>query len=159
MYIAVLHPQIIGKHTLNAEGLFKRIKPKRRVAENHGVFMRKAFLCQAAPPPFQVSPWTQDAKIRKEGAGNGEIRWPLEEMPQFRRDVKQAAVCYESTDYPQRGPCRGGRGTPSVSRTRPRSASLTTLLSSRHEVGRDIVLTDRQLLFGFLEKLIPEGHL
>src|SRR5712691_6384875 len=60
---------------------------------------------------------------------------------------------------PSEVPCREGRGTPSVSRTRPRRASLTTLLSSRHEVGRDIVLTDRQLLFSFLEKLIPEGYL
>src|SRR5437867_4271591 len=77
--------------------------------EDHGVFMRKAFLCQAAPPPFQVPPRTKYAKIRKEGAGNGEICWPLKEMPQFRRDVQQATVCYESTDYSQRGALSRGK--------------------------------------------------
>src|SRR5262245_39579075 len=56
-------------------------------------------------------------------------------------------------------PCQGGRGIHNVTRTRPRRASLTTFLSSRHEVGRDVVLTDCQLLFGFLEKPIPEGYL
>ena len=109
MYIGVLHPQIIGKHTLDAKGLFKRIKPKRRVAEDHGVFMRKAFLCQAAPPPFQVPSRTQYAKIRQEGADNWEIGWPLKEMPQFRRDVQQATVCYESMDYSQRGALSRGK--------------------------------------------------
>src|SRR5437899_1965542 len=58
---------------------------------------------------------------------------------------------------PREVPCRGGRGIPSVARTKPRRASLTTFLSSRHEVRRDIVLTEVQLLFGFLEKPIPKG--
>src|SRR5712691_4787080 len=54
-------------------------------------------------------------------------------------------------------PCRGGSVLPSVSCTRPRRASRTTFLSSRHEVGRDILFTDLQLLLGCLEKTIPEG--
>src|SRR5207245_9488145 len=99
MYIAVLHPQIIGQHTLDTKGLFKRIKPKRRVAEDHDVLMRKAFLCQAAPPPFQVPPRTQYAQIRKEGTGNGEICWPLKGRPQFPRDASQATTCYVSTSW------------------------------------------------------------
>src|SRR5437763_896008 len=82
------------------------------------------------------------------------------------RRCHSSGVMYSKPPYamkartiPSEVPCRGGRGIPSVSRTRPRRASLTTLLSSRHEVGRDIVLTDHQLLFGFLEKPIPEGYL
>jgi hypothetical protein len=107
--IVVIHLQIIGQHTLDAKGLFQRITSKRSVAEDQCVFMRKAFLCQAAPPPFQIPPWTQYTKIRKEGVGNGEIRWPLEEMLQFRCDVEQATVRYESTDYLQRGVLSRGK--------------------------------------------------
>ena len=143
MYIAILHSAIIGKHTLDAKGLLKRIKPKRRVAEEHGVFMRKAFLCQAAPPPFQVPPRPQYAKIRKERASDGKICWPLKEMPEYRRDVQQATVCYESTE------------TIIYHAGSPRSNDVFVEQARSWEGYRTHGLSGS--LFGFLEKPIPRG--
>jgi hypothetical protein len=39
------------------------------------------------------------AEVRKDGAGKGEICWPLGEMPQPRRDVEQSTKCYEDASH------------------------------------------------------------
>jgi hypothetical protein len=77
------------------EGFLKHIKSKRCIAEGQRIFIRKAFLGQAATLPSQASSRMKDAEVRKDGAGEGEICWLLGDMPQLRHDVEQSTTGYE----------------------------------------------------------------